>query len=402
MSAPRARFIPDLLETHVEELEYLWGQRRTALCSKRQTLRDFVFLNERVEAHIQGLLAVPSALPALLKPRLAEEGRDGVFAAACPLLRLGDAGWTGEILASFAGAQGPRLAGLRDAFSFAPSAQFLGGMRQILDEGDPAHAAAAAVVLANQRLLDPTSSRLADLLLEDDPVAAEPAWLAASHADAYAASTAPKRPFKQGFSHADPKIRHAALRAAAWSGQALALTAARRLAGANDRIGLEWLAALGGPEDLPQVLSLVAGSVEKADGCSVLARYGHPGVLETLGRWMAGEDIALAAAAGEAFTLMTGSDVRGKRQTAPVADDADEFEREFAPLVWTPDLGKAQAWWREQGKSLATGNRWRRGKDVGGICPPQTLAELDLEARWDAAARAVLAGNPVASPPPIF
>jgi len=402
MNAPRARYIPDLLETHLEELEYLWGQRRSALYSRREALRDFAFLSERVEAHIQGLLAVPSALSALLKPKVAEEERDGVFAAACPLLRLADTNLTRELLAALASAQGPRLTGLRDAFSFSPSAPFLAGVRQILEQGEPPNAAAAAVVLANQRLLDPATPRLGKLLEDENPGLAESAWLAACHADAYAPSEAPSRPFKQGLSHADPKVRRAALQAAAWGRQAWTLTAARKLADAGDRVGFDGLAALGGPENVAPLLSHAAGLADKTEACPLLARFGHPGVIEALGRWMAGEDIALAAAAGEAFTLMTGFDVRGKRQTLPPPADADEFDREFLPLVWTPDLDKAKTWWHEQGKTLAGGTRWRRGMDLSGICPPQTLAELDLEARWDACARAALAGQPIASPPPIF
>ena len=155
MSANRARFIPDLLETHFEELEYLWGRRRAALTSALLTLRDFIDLNERVEAHIQGLLAVRAYLPKFLGQRLQEEGRDGVFAAACPLLRLSDADTTALLLDTFSTAQGPRLAGLRDAFGFAPAGLFAPNLRKVVMQGEPTHAVAAAGVLANQRLLDP-------------------------------------------------------------------------------------------------------------------------------------------------------------------------------------------------------------------------------------------------------
>ena len=42
----RLRYIPDLLTVHLEELEFLWGQRRLALYSPRYFLRDFLHLNE--------------------------------------------------------------------------------------------------------------------------------------------------------------------------------------------------------------------------------------------------------------------------------------------------------------------------------------------------------------------
>jgi len=402
MTAARARFIPELLDTHFEELEYLWGQRRAALHSSLYTLRSFADLTERVEAHIQGLLAVPTALPALLLPRLESEDREGVFAAACPLLRLSDSTQTAAILAAFASAQGPRLAGLRDALSFAPSGQFVMAMRQSLERAEATQAVAAAVVLANQRLLDPASPRLASLLTDESAEIAELAWLATTEADTRSASSTRTRPYQAALAHADPRIRNAALYSAAWTGQSWTLAAVRQIAAANDEVGLNWLAVLGHSDDLPALLSHTASLANPAKACRLLARLGHPGVMASLGRSMASTDIALAAEAGEAFTLITGFDVRGQRQTAATPADADEFAREFAPLVWTPDISKAQIYWQQHGSTLSSGTRWRQGLNLGEICPAKILAELDLQARWDAGARAALAGQALCSPPPIF
>ncbi|MCX7108939.1 MAG: hypothetical protein NTX45_02185 [Proteobacteria bacterium] len=401
MSANRARFIPDLLETHFEELEYLWGRRRAALTSALLTLRDFIDLNERVEAHIQGLLAVRAYLPKFLVQRLEEEGRDGVFAAACPLLRLSDADTTALLLDTFSTAQGSRLAGLRDAFGFAPAGLFAPNLRKVVMQGGPTHAVAAAGVLANQRLLDPATPRLMNLLEDEAPEVAELAWLAITLCDSANLSTAPVRPFKQGLLHDSPRVRSAAWRAAAWTRQSWALPSLRKLAGQGDRIALEWLVALGKPEDLQQIMELVFAMESKADGCELLARFGHPKVLDLIGKWMMGEDIVLASAAGDAFARLTGADIRGVRKTAPVAEDADEFTREFAPDVWLPDMNKAKAFWQQHKQTLAGGTRWRQGIDLGGECTLQTLIAVDLEARWDAYARAALAGRPLAAPPPI-
>jgi uncharacterized protein (TIGR02270 family) len=401
MSANRARFIPELLETHFEELEYLWARRRAALNSPVLTLRDFIDLNERVESHIQGLLAVRSDLPKFLGHRLEEEGRDGVFAAACPLLCLADAAMTARVLEAFLTAQGPRLAGLRDAFGFAPAGLFASSMRKALTQGEPEMAVAAAVVLANQRLLDPATHRLTALLENEVPDIAELAWLALSHCDSANLSAAPVRPYKLGLLHDSPRVRAAAWQAAAWTRQPWALPTLRKLAGEGDRVALDWLAVLGRPEDWPQIMGLVSALESKADGCALLARFGHPKVLDLIGKWMMGDDIVLASVAGEAFTRLTGFDIRGQRKTVPVTADADEFTREFAPDVWMPDMDKAKAYWQRHKQSLAHGTRWRQGIDLGGECTLQTLAEIDLEARWDAHARSALAGQPLAAPPPI-
>ncbi len=402
MAAVRAQYIPELLEIHAEELEYLWGQRRAALHSSSYILRGFTDLTERVEAHIQGLLAIPSALPDLLLPRLHGDERDAVFAAACPLLRLSDSAMTARVLAAFAQAQGSALAGLRDALSFAPSGQFVMAMRQALESGEPAHAVAAAVILSNQRLLDPASPGLAGLLLDDNPEVAEYAWLAAAEADVRKLPSLQSRPYHQALAHGHPGVRKAVLYAAAWSGQAWVLPAARQLAAAHDPVGLTCLAALGQPEDLPALLQHITSLENPAEGYYLLARHGHPGSMESLGKGMASKDIALSAAAGEAFTLITGVDINGQRQQVPLGPEADEFEREFAELVWIPDMTKAKAYWQQHGKNLSSGTRWRQGINLEGVCNLQSLAEVDLQARWDACARAALAGSPATSPPPIY
>jgi len=402
ISPTRAQYIPELLETHVEELEFLWGQRRTALHASNYTLRGFAGLTERVEAHIQGLLAIPDALPDLLIPRLSSDDRDAVFAAACPLLRLSDSAMTAQVLSAFANAQGSVLAGLRDAFSFAPSGQFVVAVRQTLENGDSPHAVAAAIILANQRLLDPASPRLANLLQDENPEVATLAWLAATEADARNISSVAPRPYQQALSNTHSSIRKAALFSAAWVKQTWVLPAARQLAATHDSVGLECLAALGQPEDLHRLLNYVGSLKNPANGYNLLARFGHPGVMETLGKGMSSKDIALAVAAGEAFSLITGFDINGQRQQIPVGPEADEFEQEFAELVWIPDMSKASAYWQQHGKNLSSGARWRQGVNLDGVCNLQTLAEIDLEARWDACTRAAQVGHPISPPPPIY
>lgn len=167
--AARLRYIPELLTLHLEELEFLWGQRRLAMHSPRHFLHDFLHLNERLEAHIQGLLTVPAALPDLLLPQLlAAEGRDSVFAAACPLLRLANPELTAQVVERFGQAGAAVAPGFRDAFSFAPSRLFVNALNQILHKGESLPAAYAATALANLHVLDRSNSTLNALLLHED------------------------------------------------------------------------------------------------------------------------------------------------------------------------------------------------------------------------------------------
>ena len=81
MTAARTRHIADLLQIHAEDLAFLWSQRREALVSRKHMLREYGELNERIEAHLQGLLVPgPAALVDWLVPQLAGVDRDDVFA----------------------------------------------------------------------------------------------------------------------------------------------------------------------------------------------------------------------------------------------------------------------------------------------------------------------------------
>ena len=401
-ASARARHIADLLQLHAEELGFLWGQRREALGSRKHTLREYGELNERIEAHLQGLLvAGPVELTHWLQPQLGGSDRDEVFAAAYALLRLAEADSTHKVVVEFSRAAGPALAGLRDALSIAPHALFAAEMQSALDQAKPTTAVAAAVVLANHRLLAGASPRLARLLEDPDAGVCELAWRAATVADAVAPLSAPKRPFNHALAHAAPGVRSAGWAAAAWSGQTRAMPLLRQLAAGGDAPSLHWLAVLGGEEDVPLVQKAALDTPDVAARCALLARFGHPSALNALLHWMAGDDIALAAAAGEAFTRITGAEVRGQRRQLPVPDGADEFSREMAPEVWLPDVPKARALLERHGAEWAAGPRWCNGARLDGEHPRERLTQLDLEARWDVAARAALAGRPVSAPAPI-
>ncbi len=405
MPAARKRFIADLLQIHLEDLAFLGGQRREALHSRRHTLREFGEIGERIEAHVQGLLvAPPQHLVEWLTPQLAAPDRDDSFAAALALLRSGDAAAAQAVIVEFSRARGDTLAGLRDALSLAtPSAHVSGELRSALEQAKPVTAAAAAVVLANHRQLDAASPRLAALLGEDDPSVCALAWRAAAAADTRTQEP-PARPFTDGVSHAAPEVRRAAWHAAAWTGQAGAYKPLRTQAAAGDAVAIETLAVLGTPEDAPLLQKAALATEDPWARCDLLARFGHPPALNALVRWMDGSadaDVPLAAAAGEAFTRITGLDVRGQRRSLPGAADADEFDREMAPEVWLPDAERARALLKQHAEHWAGGHRWCQGHRLDGELPRPLLLQLDLQARWEAAARAAMRGQLISAPAPI-
>jgi hypothetical protein len=73
MAAAKIAFIPDILEEHYEELQFLWGVRQKMLRSPTQYLRDLLQFEERIEAHLQGLLLAADNLNTIVGGGLASE-----------------------------------------------------------------------------------------------------------------------------------------------------------------------------------------------------------------------------------------------------------------------------------------------------------------------------------------
>jgi len=403
----RARYIPELLQTHAEELAFLWGQRKQALHSPELTQRDYAGLCERVEAHTQGLLCVPVAdLLESLAPALAgrpDAEADDCFAAAYALLRSEDPAALQAVLQVFAAAQGPALRGLLEALATAPATPALQQLQLVLDKGPPAPAAAAAAVLSGHRLLNADNGRLLALLADPDPAVALWAWRAAAragqHRRSHAANEAPTRFHAHALGHSDATVRDAGWSAVVWSGQATARAPLREAAAAGEAVALRWLAVLGEAEDVAAVHKGVMALGDGPARCALLARHGHPSGLNALLRWMQDSDEATQVAAGVAFELITGIDVRGERRELSVPPEADDFTRAMAPLAWFPDAHKAQAALQAQGARWASSLRWRRGVDVGTPPTAEASAQLDMQARWDIAARAAFAGASAPLPP---
>jgi HEAT repeat protein len=80
--------IPQVFAKHFEEFQFLWEQRRAALRSPDCTVRDVTRLDERLAAHLDGLLLGGEAAIPLLEGGLADDDPSAVFAAAYVLLGL--------------------------------------------------------------------------------------------------------------------------------------------------------------------------------------------------------------------------------------------------------------------------------------------------------------------------
>lgn len=388
MANPTLRVIPDILEEHFEELQFLWGQRRGILRSPQLTMRELVDLDERIEAHAEGLMVAGEQLLPFVQEHLVGDDSGAVFAAAYSLLRLGLENGVQKVLAVFQKAEGPALAGLKEALCHAATPSVVASLGRLIGSAPPAVAVSAAEVLAFQRKLDLKPADGDRFLKHEKAAVRQGAWRSAIGSVVLPASA-----YQTGFRDDDAAVRREALLAAAWNKQPALLDHCR---GARQLDPLYLLAVLGKPSELPRIETAGKAMELGPNRLKVLGAFGHPGVVEWILKALAGPDPRAAVAAGLAFTKITGVDVASdKRVQLPPEDGStpDEFEKEFLDEAHLPDADRASAEWLKTKDRFAKGTRWCRGFDLSQGATSEVLARLDLESRWEACLRGGFEGT---------
>src|SRR3989304_1971049 len=78
----RLMILIDILEEHLEEADFLWQQRQNALYDRVYNLNDLAELEERLLAHLDGLVLGEKEAWKLLEPKLSNGEEGEVFSAA--------------------------------------------------------------------------------------------------------------------------------------------------------------------------------------------------------------------------------------------------------------------------------------------------------------------------------
>src|SRR5690349_21859041 len=221
-------FIPDIADEHYDELQFLWSQRRNALRSAAYTMREMRMLEERIEAHVQGLLVLGEHLPGFIAAGLASSDEMAAFAAAYSLLRLGIADAFERVRDALLEAEGKRLDGIREALAHGPAQPLIPLLQSLFVAAAPPLAVAAGEALAFHRALQVSAEQLSPLIRDEAPAVRRGAWRIV----AYAGMAVPPAFYDIALRDDDPGVRAAALTAAAWGGHGGWLTHCRALADA--------------------------------------------------------------------------------------------------------------------------------------------------------------------------
>lgn len=395
MSGPARAFIPDVLDEHLDEMAFLWGQRQNALRSPTHTMRELADLEQRIEAHVEGVLVVGDESLPLLEAELSVGDGLRVFASAYTLLRRRDASSASFVLDAFRTSQGEGLNGLRQALSHESLDPIQPDVESLFQSAPTPTAVAAAEALAFHGVLRVTAPEIERFLADEDPGVRQGGWRLVGYlglpleAKAYAAAVRDE----------EPAVRRTALEAGAWCGEPGVLALGRMVA-ENPTLenldALELLAVLGGPDDLSLITTIGRAQELGPERFHLLGAYGHPGVIDLILDGITDPDPRAAVAAAAAFVKITGHDIESQdnRVTLPPADgsEPDEFETEFLDEVFLPDPEKARAHWENVKGRLSGAPRICRGFDLRQGLGREEFALLDMESRWEVCLRARYSG----------
>jgi uncharacterized protein (TIGR02270 family) len=369
--------IPHIVEQHAEEAAFLWLLRSNAVYAPHYNLRDLIRLDNRVEAHLDGLRVAGEAGWELCKSAAADGGAGAVFAAGVLALESGK-----DERITFVIEQGcakpAKARGLVSALGWLPYSRVKEVTRSLCSSArTPLKRVGIAAAAVQRQHPDFT---LARALLDNDPLLRTRVLRAVGELGATDVLTALK-PF---LNHEDAACRFWA----AWSGALVY----------NDPAALgtlQTIAEAGGPF-APAAANLAVrrldiGPANRWRGKLGVTRtalvaagaLGDPEALPWLLEQM--QTPPLARLAGAAFASITGADIAYDKlegtkpegfEAGPndnpadenVALDADEH------LPW-PDVEKIRLWLQARSSSFTCAVRHLLGKPLTADVLQQTLRE---------------------------
>ncbi len=395
MAANIVKVIPDILEEHFEEFEFLWGQRQEALRSAEYTLTELLELEERIEAHIQGLLVGGENTIPFVQEGLFQDDPQVAFAAAYTMLRFNIESASGQVMDAFLQAKGEQLDGIGKALCHGSIDIIFSQLQETAASAGAPIAVSAGEALAFHKKFDARMPRLGEFQQDDNAQVRRAAWRLTM-------LTSTNQPLSPDISSRltdaakhdeDPAVRNEAILAAIWARQPWVPEHCRKLSdepSPNNWDAIYHLAILGKPSDLTRILAVANVHELGPQRFRALGAFGHPGVIETLLEGIKSENPLTATAAGAAFTKITGADIESDKVIQVPPEDGsepDEFEQEFLDEVTLPSSDSAQAHWQQVKTDFSSGIRWCSGLNLTQPAGMEVLDQLDLESRWEACLR---------------
>lgn len=366
----RARVRNDVLIEHLEELDFLWEQRERFIFARDWTIRDLAALEERAEAHLDGLRIGAEAAIEIARPFLLGDEKGAATAAAFTLLACSDRATPTEILEALRIAPTPARDGIRIALRHSDLGPMQDGLYDLGVGSDATLRALAADVLSFQRL--PLPPEIDTLLNDADPMVRALGLGVAGRAGTVLTA----RHLRTALADDEALVRSAALEAAAHSAVRRLPDLCRDSASGFQPVveAVEFLGVLGDTHDVQMLESCLR---EPTTASAAVQAMGDLGSVEVVPLLLEAMGVpALAEVAAASYTQVTGVEVP-RRLISPSQSASEDDETE--PL---PDPEHACSEWEAARARFIRGRRYQSGQDIEALTITDVLQSLPLRSRW--------------------
>ncbi len=362
--------IVSMLDQHAEEAAFLALLRDYAVCAPHYDLEELAELDQRIEAHLDGLSIAGQAGYEALFEQLDAHAQGEAFALAALAMQAGDEAVIGRMRACLAESREARR-GFAAALGWLDWERVQPWVERLLASPEPLFRSLGLAACGMHRQ-DPGPALLSALGHADPAVLARAARTAGElrRRDLMADIRAYR-------AHDDPSLCFWANWATAQMGDEEALGPLRAFAGQPGPFQLPATMVLLAwqPRDtsMAWIRQLMQAAETRRIGIQATGLFGDPVAVPWLIQQM--RDESLARVAGEAFSLITGADlalldleleVLPDHDPGPNDDPDDENVAldDDENLTW-PEAERVSAWWRDNGARFVAGRAYLFGEPLG-------------------------------------
>ena len=379
-TSPRA-FLIELYEEYLEEASFLYAQRRTLYKNPEIKWRKIGEFEERLEAHIDGLMVGDQLALEVCKRQAAEGDFGELYAAMCVFCRHGRRDLVLETFEKLDPGEAAKASAIADALKYEMPRAWAPDFLTLLDAGDPKLAPILARAFGYLRI--PAGAQLLKALKKCTPAALpEIVWALGRAGDEQA-----KAPLLDYLQSEEEPVRSSAALALMRIGEPRAID--HCLSQSREKLWPLLPLGMGGGRSAWTVLTDLASKGAGGDCLTALGLLGDPGSVPLLLSKLADEEVAPAAAV--ALECLTGA---GLSETVFVPDEVDEdelFESEREKLKKGEPLDRGDGrpfgstvtrlaqnpeqwdkWWQANKDRFYPGVRYR----MGGAYSPARLIDM--------------------------